>query len=214
MDTRSHILVWDEEYRHVRWGGPRPVSDVEKEVLPGSLVLDAGCGNGRYMLPLSRIYNVVGVDVARNALSEARSYLARSDRHAECIASTLTALPFSDNSFEAVVCYGVMQHLFESERRLAVEEIKRVLKPSGILFIEVFGTDDMRFGGREAEHNTFVRKGGIIYHYFTEQELASLLGGFVQVDLQSIKTEKTFNGELHIRHLIKGRASLQKAMPR
>ncbi|MCQ6961670.1 class I SAM-dependent methyltransferase [Methanolobus chelungpuianus] len=214
MDTRSHILAWDEEYRHVRWGGPRPVSAVEKEVLPGSLVLDAGCGNGRYLLPLSKKYDVVGADVSMNALSEARSYLARSDRHAECIASTLTALPFSANSFDAVVCYGVMQHLFESERTLAAEEIRRVLKPSGILFIEVFGTDDMRFGGHEVEHNTFLRNGGIIYHYFTEQELVSLLGGFVQVDLQSIRTEKTFNGELHTRHLIKGKASLQKAIPR
>lgn len=214
MDARSHILAWDGEYRHVRWGGPRPVSAVEKEVLPGSLVLDAGCGNGRYMLPLSRIYDVVGMDVAMNALSEARSYLGRSGRHAECIASTLTALPFSDNSFDAVVCYGVIQHLFESERKLAVEEIRRVLKPSGILFVEVFGTADMRFGGQEVEHNTFVRKGGIIYHYFTEHELGSLLSGFSQVDLKSIRTEKTFNGELCTRHQIKGRARLQKAMPR
>lgn len=214
MDTRAHILAWDEEYRHVRWGGPRPVLSVEEKVPPGSRVLDAGCGNGRYLLPLSKKYDAVGIDVAMNALSESRSYLGRSGRNAECIASTLTALPFSDNSFDAVVCYGVMQHLFENERKLAAEEIRRVLKPSGILFIEVFGTDDMRFGGQEVEHNTFVRKGGIIYHYFTEQELVSLLSGFAQVDLKSIRAEKTFNGELHTRHQIKGTACLQKAMPR
>jgi ubiquinone/menaquinone biosynthesis C-methylase UbiE len=204
----AHLLAWDEEYRHVRWGGPRPISAVEEHIPPGSRVLDAGCGNGRYLLPLSRKYDVVGTDVAVNALSEARSYLGRSGQYAECAASTITALPFSDHSFDAVLCYGVLQHLFESERVLAVEELKRVLKPSGMLFIEVFGTEDMRFGGQEVENSTFIRKGGIIYHYFTEQELVSLLSGFAQVDIKSIITEKTFRGERHIRHHIKGTAIL------
>ncbi|WP_292463665.1 class I SAM-dependent methyltransferase [Methanolobus sp.] len=204
----AHFLAWDEEYRHVRWGGPRSISAVEEHIPPGSRVLDAGCGNGRYLLPLSRKYDVVGTDVALNALSEARSYLGRSGQYAECAASTITALPFSDHSFDAVLCYGVLQHLFEIERVLAVEELKRVLKPSGVLFIEVFGTEDMRFGGQEVENNTFIRKGGIIYHYFTEQELVSMLRGFTQVDIKSIIAEKTFSGERHIRHHIKGTAIL------
>jgi ubiquinone/menaquinone biosynthesis C-methylase UbiE len=209
MGLRStHLLAWDEEYRHVRWGGPRPISAVEGSIPPGSRVLDAGCGNGRYLLPLSRKYDVVGTDVSLNALLEARSYLDRNGRCAELIVSTITNLPFSDHSFDAVLCYGVLQHLFESERILAVEEFKRLLKPSGILFIEVFGTEDMRFGGQEVESNTFMRKGGVIYHYFTEKELFSLLGGFAQVDLKNIITEKTFRGERHTRHHIKGTSIL------
>jgi len=204
----SHLLAWEEEYRHVVWGGPRSISPVEGMVPPGSRVLDAGCGNGRYLLPLSRKYNVVGIDVSVNALSKARSYLDRSGQRAECIVSTITALPFSDGSFDAVVCYGVLQHLLENERALAAQELRRILKPAGVLFIEVFGTDDMRFGGQEIENNTFVRKGGIIYHYFTELELSSLLGGFAQIDLKSIRTEKSFNGKRHIRHQIKGIARL------
>ncbi len=204
----SHLLAWEEEYRHVVWGGPRSISVVEGTIPPGSRVLDAGCGNGRYLLPLSRKYNVVGIDISVNALSKARSYLDRSGQRAECIASTITALPFSDRSFDAVVCYGVLQHLLENERALAAQELKRVLKPSGVLFIEVFGTDDMRFGGQEIENNTFVRKGGIVYHYFTELELVSLLSGFTQVDMESIRTEKSFRGEPHTRHHIKGKAIL------
>jgi ubiquinone/menaquinone biosynthesis C-methylase UbiE len=204
----SHFLAWEEEYRHVVWGGPRSISAVEGTIPPGSRVLDAGCGNGRYLLPLSRKYDVVGIDVSVNALSKARFYLDRSGQYAECIASTITALPFSDGSFDAVVCYGVLQHLLEKERALAAEELKRVLTPSGSLFIEVFGTDDMRFGGKEIENNTFVRKGGIIYHYFTELELVSLLSGFTRVDMESIRTEKSFRGELYTRHHIKGKAIL------
>jgi ubiquinone/menaquinone biosynthesis C-methylase UbiE len=203
-----HLLAWEEEYRHVVWGGPRPISAVGETIPPGSLVLDAGCGNGRYLLPLSKRYHAIGIDVSMNALLKARSYLDMSGQCAECIASTITDLPFPDRSFDAVICYGVLQHLLESERKLAAKEFQRVLKPSGVLFIEVFGTEDMRFGGHEIEHNTFLRKGGIIYHYFTEQELTSMLSGFKSIDMESVKTEKTFNGERHTRHHIKGKASL------
>ena len=196
--------AWEEEYRHVSWGGPRPVSAVEKVLAPGSRLLDAGCGNGRYLLPLSKKYDAVGTDISVNALLRARDYLEKSSQVAGCVASSITHLPFSDHSFDAVICYGVLQHLFGNERLLAVEELTRVLRPHGSIFFEVFGTDDMRFGGDEVEKNTFRRKGGIIYHYFTEKELESLFAGFDIEEIRSVKTEKRFRGELYTRHHIKG----------
>lgn len=206
--------AWEEEYRHVSWGGPRPIAAVEKVLSPGSLLLDAGCGNGRYLLPLSKKHDVVGTDISLIALSRARDYLEKSGQDVGCLASSITHLPFSDDSFDAVVCYGVLQHLLENERVLAVEELRRVLRPHGLIFFEVFGTNDMRYGGEEIESNTFRRKGGIIYHYFTEKELGLLFEGFSIGEIRSIKTEKRFRGEIHIRHHIKGVASLQtKAMP-
>lgn len=196
--------AWEEEYRHVSWGGPRPILAVEEVLAPGSRVLDAGCGNGRYLLPLSKKYDVVGTDISVLALSRARNYLEKSAQDAGFIASSITHLPFSDDSFDAVVCYGVLQHLFENERVLAVEELRRVLRPHGLIFFEVFGTDDMRFGGSEVENNTFRRKGGIIYHYFTEKELESLFKGFSIEEIKSIRSEKIFRGESYTRHHIKG----------
>ncbi|WP_406655868.1 class I SAM-dependent methyltransferase [Methanolobus sp. ZRKC2] len=200
--------AWEEEYRHVRWGGPRPVSAVEKVLAPGSRVLDAGCGNGRYLLPLSKKFVVAGTDISVTALSSARNYLKKSGQTAGLVASSITHLPFSDDSFDAIVCYGVLQHLLESEREIAVEELRRVLRPHGSIFFEVFGTDDMRFGGDEVENNTFRRNSGIIYHYFTEEELESLFAEFNVEEMKSIRTEKRFRGELYTRHQIKGVLSL------
>ncbi|MBN2110936.1 MAG: class I SAM-dependent methyltransferase [Methanosarcinaceae archaeon] len=196
--------AWEQEYRHISWGGPRPISTVEKVLAPGSCILDAGCGNGRYLLPLSKRYEVVGTDISVTALCRARNYLEKSGQDAGFVASSITHLPFSDSSFDAVVCYGVLQHLFEEERVLAAEELRRVLRSQGLVFFEVFGTDDMRFGGDEVEENTFRRKGGIIYHYFTEEEIGSLFRGFDVGEIKSTRTEKRFRGELHTRHHIKG----------
>ncbi|KXS44026.1 MAG: hypothetical protein AWU59_752 [Methanolobus sp. T82-4] len=203
-DLKQSRRAWEEEYRHVNWGGPRPISGVEEALAPGSLVLDAGCGNGRYLLPLSKNFDVVGTDISVNALLKAGQYLEKGGSQAGCVASSITHLPFLSNSFDAIVCYGVLQHLFENERLLAIEEIRRVLRPGGLVFFEVFGTDDMRFGGYELEKNTFCRKNGVIYHYFTEEELKLLFRDFAIKEIKSIRNEKRFRGEIHTRHHIKG----------
>ncbi|WP_406660438.1 class I SAM-dependent methyltransferase [Methanolobus sp. ZRKC3] len=203
--NKSHFLAWDEEYRHVTWGGPRSISMVEEFMSSSSSsrLLDAGCGNGRYSLPLSRKYDVVGIDVSANAISKAQTYIKKSGHDALLLVSTITDLPFSENSFDAVICYGVLQHLLEHERKQTVDEFRRVLKPGALLFFEAFGVEDMRYGGEELEKDTFVRKGGIIYHYFSEKELRSLFSEFETVKLENIRVEKRFKGELYTRHHIR-----------
>ncbi|WMW21676.1 methyltransferase domain-containing protein [Methanolobus mangrovi] len=216
--SKSHFFAWDEEYKHVTWGGPRSISMLEGLISPSSRVLDLGCGNGRFLLPLSRKYESVGIDVSATAVHRARSYISKNnskdDAQAECIVSSITSLPFSDNSFDAILCLGVVQHLMQEERKVALSEIRRVMKSGAILVIEVFGTEDMRYGGDEIEKHTFRRKNGIIYHYFTEDELASLLCGFQIIEMKAIVSEKRFSGELHKRHQIRAIARIQNAIPR
>jgi len=43
----------------------------------------------------------------------------------------------------------------------AIREFLRILKRDGILFIEVFGKEDMRYGGIEVEKDTFPGKMGL-----------------------------------------------------
>jgi SAM-dependent methyltransferase len=172
-----------------------------------SLILDLGCGNGRFLLPLSRKYNAIGTDVSPTAVQRAREYLIKSnveiDKRAECLASSIISLPFSENSFDSILCLGVLQHLLEDERKLAISEIKRVMKSGAIFVLEVFGTEDMRYGGESVEKDTFIRKNGIIYHYFTRDELVSLLDGFDILEMKDLVSEKKFHGEPHRRHQIK-----------
>lgn len=173
-----------------------------------SRVLDLGCGNGRFLLPLSRKYESIGTDVSETAVNRALSYLFKNNSHAECLVSSITLLPFSENSFDVVLCLGVVQHLLEDERKLAISEIKRVMKSGAVLVLEVFGTEDMRYGGEPIEKDTFRRKSGIIYHYFTQEEIASLLLGFEIIEIKDIVSEKMFSGKPHRRHHIRAIARL------
>jgi SAM-dependent methyltransferase len=94
--------------------------------------LDAGCGDGRTAGVWLRDYGCeyVGVDFSDNALRSALA-LGLDVRKVD----DLAALPFADDSFDAVVCLEVFEHLFQPQ--LAAAEILRVLRPGGLLVATV-----------------------------------------------------------------------------
>lgn len=205
--TKNHFLAWDKEYAHLKWGGPAPVRDIQAHLLFGSRVLDAGSGNGRYLGELARHYNAIGIDISLTALNGSRAQLARSGRFAEHLGASISDLPFKTRIFDGILCYGVLQHLFKAERESAVEEFSHILLKGGFLFFEAFGYEDMRCGGEPSipfEERTFSRQNGIIYHYFTKEEVRILFKGLEIIKLEDIIKEKIFKGNIYRRHLIKG----------
>ncbi len=213
--AKGHFLAWDKEYAHLKWGGPAPIRDVLARIPAGSRVLDAGSGGGRYLGELAGHYSAVGVDISLTALGKSGEQLARSGKNAGHLGASVHLLPFKKASFDGILCYGVLQHLFQEEREAAVREFRRVLVDGGIVFFEAFGTEDMRCGGLPAkageensngspEENTFLRQNGIIYHYFTKEELVVLFEGFEVLELEDVKKEKVFRGETYRRHMVRG----------
>lgn len=212
--AKGHFLAWDKEYAHLKWGGPAPIRDVLARIPAGSRVLDAGSGGGRYLGELAGHYSAVGVDISLTALGKSGEQLARSGKTASHLGASVHLLPFKKASFDGILCYGVLQHLFREEREAAVREFRRVLVDGGIVFFEAFGTEDMRCGGEPVknvegnsegypEENTFLRQNGIIYHYFTKGELVLLFEGFEVLKLEDIKKEKVFRGETYRRHMVR-----------
>jgi len=191
----THLKAWEDEYTRSTWKGPYDIKPMKERLWPGTPVLDVGCGNGKMLAPLVRAgFDVVGIDISRGALlTLAEQKIVRADAR---------RLPFKENAFGAAVCYDVLQHLLEGERAEAAEELRRVLAPGGLLFIQVFGKNDMRYGGTLVEPDTFRRHGGIIYHYFTEEEVKSALAGFTIIALDSALSQKIFHGEMYTRHKI------------
>jgi SAM-dependent methyltransferase len=203
---KKHFLAWDKEYSHLKWGGPASIRDFQAYLPPESRILDAGSGNGRYLGELARHYSPIGADISLIALRNSRAQLARSGRFAEHIGASVHNLPFKAKSFDGILCYGVLQHLFQEERESTVMELKRVLKEGGLIFFEVFGLEDMRCGGESStpfEKRTFVRQSGIIYHYFTKAEVRTLFNEFEIIKLDNVIKEKIFRGEAYKRHMIR-----------
>jgi SAM-dependent methyltransferase len=95
----------------------------------GAVVLDAGCGcgYGSHHLATAGAEQVVGVDVSPEAIEYARSHY--DVRNLDFRVADVTALAFSDEAFDVVVCLEVFEHVADQQRLLA--EVHRVLKPGG-----------------------------------------------------------------------------------
>lgn len=92
------------------------MSEIQKYLNPGDKVLDLGCGPKDQAVPIAHLaYQYVGVDY--------------SNPNADLLVDAHT-IPFSDNTFDCVLSYAVLEHLHSPI--IALNEIRRVLKPGGV----------------------------------------------------------------------------------
>lgn len=109
-----------------------------KYLSPGDLLLDVGCGNGRHsLLAAGKVKEVIGFDVDKSqlkiAVAEARR---RGINNVEFeYGSAEKKLPYRSNSFDKVLFFGVLEHLYS--RKEVLSEVNRVLKRNGRLLLGV-----------------------------------------------------------------------------
>lgn len=98
----------------------------------GKEVLDAGCGvgYGAEMLAEAGASRVVGLDIAAESVQDA---IARAGPIGEFVLGDLEQLPFTSCSFDVLVCFEVIEHVHR--RELALDELRRVLRPEGVLIV-------------------------------------------------------------------------------
>jgi SAM-dependent methyltransferase len=98
-------------------------------------VLDCGCGPGSITVDFAEIVApglVVGVDIAEEQLAGARSLAAqRGISNVRFERGDIYELPFPDQSFDAAFANHVIEHLSDPVR--ALKEVRRVLKPGGVV---------------------------------------------------------------------------------
>jgi SAM-dependent methyltransferase len=96
---------------------------------PGGLVLEAGCGAGRVLRHYhERGTEIIGLDFIASVLAAIRG----QDASIPLAAGDITKLPFPDETFSAVLAFG-LYHGLENGLEEAMADTRRVLKPGGLL---------------------------------------------------------------------------------
>ena len=102
------------------------------DVVKGKTVLDVACGEGYGSFLMADIADIVfGVDISDETVRHASSLYSKPNL--KFSQGSATNLAFPDDSFDVVVSFETIEHLAEQEEMLA--EIRRVLRPNGILII-------------------------------------------------------------------------------
>lgn len=110
---------------------------VDRGVLPGSSILDAGCGTGRYTIELARRgYVLHGVDLSPDLIDIARRAAGDSTGCVSFHMGDITHLPTS--RYAAILCRGVLNDIIDDAGRDAVfAAFAGALQSRGVLILDV-----------------------------------------------------------------------------
>jgi ubiquinone/menaquinone biosynthesis C-methylase UbiE len=105
-------------------------------------ILEIGCGSGYGAFLLNQLNpkSYIGLDLMEEQIKLARE---NYPQYKFTVQDATDLSPFSDASKDIIVIFGVLHHIIEW--RKTINEITRVLKPDGSLFIEEPHGRDLRF---------------------------------------------------------------------
>lgn len=143
------IRRWARWYDLVSWiislgriGRVRRTAIRIAQLEPDISVLDIGCGTGSLALDLHQSVGaggqVSGIDASPEMIDVARNKAAGRGAPIDLRLGTAENLPYAEGQFDRVVSTFVFHHLPAALKRDAVDEIGRVLKPTGSVLIVDF----------------------------------------------------------------------------
>ena len=119
---------------------------------PGHRVLEIGCGTGNLALRAQRMHpdaEVVGIDPDPLALERARRKADRAGLPVRWDRGKAGELPYPDESVDRVLSAFMFHHLDDAEKKSALAEVRRVLRPGGQLhLVDIAGHHHGRVGRR------------------------------------------------------------------
>ncbi|MFC1937862.1 class I SAM-dependent methyltransferase [Chloroflexota bacterium] len=141
------FLGWFLDTGVRRWLQPADKLIERSGIKPGMTIVDLGCGSGAFTTLAARAVGergkVYGVDMQPAMLRQLRHKLARAESHdiknIELKRAGAYELPFEDESIDLIYMVTVLPEIPDKAR--ALREIKRVLRPGGILAATEFLPD-------------------------------------------------------------------------
>lgn len=218
------VTFWDSEYKNAshlklstevsedlakftRWLPRRGRMDL---LSPGASALDVGCGNGRNLIFLAREFGLAGVgyDISNEAIKTAN--LASKEFSIAYTARSIAGkLDVKDESQDIVLDMMTSHFLNQNEREFLRNEIYRVLKPGGFLFMKTFlANEDLHtrrllkdYPGKET--GTYIHPViGVEEYVYDEETLLNFLG-------QKFKVHQIYRSHKHALH---GRARKRRTI--
>jgi len=187
--TKRDYNLIAEEFSNTRREIWEELNFLFEDLKEGEKILDLGCGNGRwYKVFVRKKVDYFGLDNSEKLLEIAK----KNFPEAKFLIGDALNLPFSENFFDRVYAIALLHHIPSEVFRIKVlQEIKRVLKPGGILILTVWKIHRLSEILLLLKHtflklikksqldfkDVFLPWGKKIlryYHYFSKRELESL----------------------------------------
>jgi len=159
-------------------------------------VLELGCGQGRDSLSLARRgFDVLALDYAEPALATLVDDAAAAglgDRLDVLQHDVRAPLPLPDANFDSSYSHMLFcMALTTPELERLAREVRRVIRPGGLVVYTVRHTGDVHYGTGDARGDDMFEHGGFIVHFFDRDLVERLADGF-----ELIEVDEFTEGEL------------------
>ena len=161
-------------------------------------ILDLGCGSGRHLVYLAKQgFEVWGIDISKYGIKIAKDWLKKERLKAHLsVGDFYKKLPYKDNFFDAIISIVALHHGKIQDIRKLIKEIKRILKPKGLIFVTLHKKlpkkkipKERLFGIKYIAPRTYIILGGIekgVPHYhFNKKIIKKEFKDFKFLDLWS-----------------------------
>ena len=191
---------WDSVADTKEFTTPFQLGIFSEYVSKDAKILDIGCGYGRTLNELynSGYTNLCGIDFSEKMIERGKKLFPYLDLATASSSKT----SFEDNSFDAIIIFAVLTCIISDNEQLALlKEAERILKPSGIIYINDFllNTDERnvnRYNEYSAKYQRYgvfeLPEGAIVRHHDIEWVEKST-GRFERLNLEQV-VYTTMNG--------------------
>lgn len=143
------------------------------------IVCDAACGFGANSLILqSNGFDVWGFDISESSVWITKELLAPYGIRKEQFKTvSLLNTEYPDHFFDAVAVRAAMDHLRVDEFNCALDELQRITKENGLLYIsfDPLEPDDIELEHSVLEDGSFLytdeSRAGLLFHYYSDEEI-------------------------------------------
>jgi ubiquinone/menaquinone biosynthesis C-methylase UbiE len=143
-------INWDNTWTRVRQNLPLKIDYnkyhqywhmhqlLERFIKRGSSVLECGCATAQFLIYFAAEYDceIWGIDNSTTGLDiSKKNFQMQGINEYTLINADVNYLPLCDNTFDVIFSAGLLEHFSEPEKM--VKEMARILKPGGLLIIQI-----------------------------------------------------------------------------
>lgn len=166
------------------------------------VVLDCGAGGDCPPLALFYEYEYLtnGIEMDLGQIEKANNYAKKNGQQLKIGQGDMRKLNFDNEYFSFVYSYNSVFHMSKEDVLRSVNEMKRVLKPKGLLFVNFLTVSDFRCGtgvnlGKN-QYEQFDDDIPVIHSYFEESEADKYFEDMKILYKENRVLERIFEGEM------------------
>jgi len=190
---QNQSRYWDRAAAEKEFSTPLQLALFLDYVPKYACILDHGCGYGRILRELQEAgyTNLHGTDASPKMIERACQELANIN----LAVTDGKQIPFTDETFDVVSLIAVLTSVIDDQaQQEMIAEIKRVLKPGGLLYINDFllNQDERNLSRYQKYQDIYGKYGvfelpeGAVCRHHSPDWIKALLGGFEKIEYQEI----------------------------